>query len=67
MNPSNPEVLALYKGLIRYGKNLKYTDKKYFIERIREEFKKHKDDQNQEDIIFAFQRGVSLLNNKRII
>lgn len=32
--------LCLYKHLLQYGKQLKYTDKNYFAERIREQFKR---------------------------
>lgn len=39
---SRNTVLKLYKDILRYGQNLKFTDKKYFRYRIREAFKTNK-------------------------
>ena len=32
------QLLELYKELHKYGQHLKYTDKKYFFEKIRSQF-----------------------------
>lgn len=54
-------ILKLYKDLLRYGENLKYTDKKYFRQRIRENFKQNKCITDQIEIEFQLQ-----VNNYKI-
>ena len=34
--------LGLYKQLMRYGQNLKYTDKDFYFRKIRTEFEKNR-------------------------
>ncbi|CAL7941651.1 unnamed protein product [Xylocopa violacea] len=60
-------VLKLYKDLLRYGENLKYTDKTYFRRRIRQSFKKNKDLVDQTEINFQFQKGQKFLENQRVV
>ncbi|XP_068084193.1 mitochondrial ribosome and complex I assembly factor AltMIEF1 [Anabrus simplex] len=64
---TSQSVLNLYRNLIRYSKTLKYTDQKYFLKRIRVEFKKNKDITNSEDLKFHYERGNSLLRNQRVV
>lgn len=47
-------VLKLYKDILRYGQNLRFTDKKYFRYRIREVFKTNKNLTDQIAIDFHF-------------
>lgn len=49
MNVSKIQILKLYKDIIRYGQQLKYTDKEYYFHRVRQEFRrnKHLEDVNQ--------------------
>ncbi|PSN48735.1 hypothetical protein C0J52_08800 [Blattella germanica] len=54
-NPTAREVLKLYRDILKYGRQLQFTDKNYFCQRIRNEFKAGKDLKNQEDINFHFQ------------
>lgn len=60
-------VLKLYKDLLRYGENLKYTDKEYFRFRIRKNFKQNKHLIDQTEIEFQLQKGKKLLQNQRIV
>lgn len=48
-SPSALEVKKLYKEILRYGQKLQYTDKEYFFQRIKKEFKTNKalDDETQ--------------------
>lgn len=46
------EVLQLYRQLLRYGKELKFTDQSYFRRRVRKEFQLNKDLQTEADIQF---------------
>jgi hypothetical protein len=53
--PTGRQVLQLYRDLLRYGRLLQFTDKDYFANRIRREFKQAKDIEKAEDIIFYYQ------------
>ncbi|XP_076244103.1 mitochondrial ribosome and complex I assembly factor AltMIEF1-like [Calliopsis andreniformis] len=59
--------LKLYKDLLRYGQNLKYTDQNYFQRRIRNSFKENKSLTNQTEIEFQLQKGQKLLENQRVV
>lgn len=48
-------ILRLYRDLLRYGENLKYTDKDYFRYRIRKGFKENKSIIDQNAIDFQLQ------------
>lgn len=65
--PTGRQVLQLYRDLLRYGRQLQFTDKDYFARRIRKEFKQAKNIDNAEDIKFYYQRGLALLKNKRVV
>lgn len=60
--PTGRQVRQLYRDLLRYGRQLQFTDKDYFVNRIRKEFKQAKDIEKTDDIIFYFQ-----VSNYRII
>lgn len=65
--PIRQQVLQLYRHLIRYGNQLQLTDKTYFKNRIRGEFRKYKDLEKAEEIEFNLKRGETLLKNGRIV
>ncbi|RZF35844.1 hypothetical protein LSTR_LSTR014174 [Laodelphax striatellus] len=67
MSVGRQQVLRLYKDLLKYGQNLKFTDKAYFEQRIKSEFKKHKSLEKPSDKQFHFERGQQLLINARIL
>lgn len=46
------EVLRLYRNLIRYGNQLQYTNKSYYLDRVREEFRRNKGLKTTKDIQF---------------
>ncbi|KAJ8675475.1 hypothetical protein QAD02_011261 [Eretmocerus hayati] len=48
------EILGLYKNLLRYGQSLKYTDKKYFISRVRRNFLNNSSLTDEQEIEFQF-------------
>lgn len=54
MIPTKIQVLRLYKHLARYSNNLQFTDKKYFMKKVRTEFKSSKSLEDPKDIEFAF-------------
>ncbi|XP_076632824.1 mitochondrial ribosome and complex I assembly factor AltMIEF1-like [Colletes latitarsis] len=60
-------VLKLYKDLLRYGENLKYTETKYFKSRIRRGFKENKRLTDEAEIDFQLQKGQKVLQDQRVI
>lgn len=64
--PTTREVLRLYRDLLRYGKQLKFTDVKYYNRRIRTEFHENKTLESAEDIEFNFQVSFTFNLNRLI-
>lgn len=52
--PTRQQVLRLYKHLIRYGNQLQFTDKSYFLGRVRREFRENCQETEQHKIEFSF-------------
>lgn len=53
MNASTSrQVLQLYRNLMRYSKELKFTDQEYFRRRVRKEFRLNKSLETKADIEF---------------
>lgn len=48
-------VLKLYKDLLRYGQHLTFTDKKFFRQRIINEFKNNKNLKDEAEISYNFE------------
>jgi hypothetical protein len=65
--PTGRQVRQLYRDLLRYGRQLQFTDKDYFANRIRKEFKQAKDIEKAEDIIFYFQVSCVVSANLSIV
>ncbi|KAL2751577.1 mitochondrial translation release factor in rescue isoform X2, partial [Vespula maculifrons] len=60
-------ILKLYKDLLRYGEQLRFTDKKYYRQKIREEFRQNKTLTEAADIDFQLKKGLMLLKSRRVI
>ena len=60
-------VKTLYKSLLRYGSNLKYTNRDYFYRRIRFEFEKNSLLKNKEEISFQVKKAEKFLELKSLI
>ncbi|CAH1108807.1 unnamed protein product [Psylliodes chrysocephalus] len=60
------QVLKLYKELLRYGKQLKLTDKNFFRRRIKQEFKNNKGLEIETEIDHIYKKGVTLLLNRLV-
>ena len=58
--------LSLYRALLRYGENLVHTDKKFFVKRIRTEFRAHRDLTDPKEILDQKTRAVTLLQRAAI-
>lgn len=52
---------------MRYGQQLKYTDKEYFAKRIRKEFKQNKGIEEKESINFNYERGLTVLLRRSVV
>lgn len=63
--PNATAVRALYKQLARYGQELVLTDQKWFSQRLRFEFTKPR--AKEEDIEFAYRKGLRFLEYKRLV
>ncbi|XP_044580452.1 uncharacterized protein LOC123262316 [Cotesia glomerata] len=61
------DVLRLYKDLLRYGDNLKFTHKKYFKSRVKQDFYDNLELNNPNDIQFCLEKGRELLSKKKVI
>lgn len=55
MSVTRSQILKLYKDINRYTKELKYTDKEYFLKRVRNQFKKNKVLDDDKEILFNYQ------------
>lgn len=64
--PSKREILKLYKHLLRYGQQLKFTDKEYFLKRTKTEFKHNKELTDKDEISFKFEKGIILLLRRSV-
>ena len=49
------EILSLYRRILRSAKNFRYTDRDYYIRRIRLEFEMRKELKDQTEIGFQIQ------------
>lgn len=61
------QVLQLYKNLLRYGQNLKYTDTLFFQSRIREIFRRNQNLTDEAGIKFQVEKGLKFLQERRVI
>lgn len=61
--PSKPQILRLYKHLIRYGNQLQLTDKNYFLGRIRREFREGRELNDPVQIAFNFKVNTIIFHN----
>lgn len=52
--PTPRDILKLYRDLIRYSKNLNFTDKDYFLFRVQDEFRKNQQIGKPEAIEFCY-------------
>lgn len=56
--PTRTQILQLYKQLIRYGSEVRLTDKSYFLGRVRQEFKENRSLTDEQEIEFNFKVNV---------
>ncbi|XP_060843971.1 uncharacterized protein LOC132923967 isoform X1 [Rhopalosiphum padi] len=67
MTITHLQVKQLYKELLKYGSNLKLTDKNYYKIRIKQEFLDNKQLVKPEEIKFFYDKGRELLKRKSIV
>ncbi|CAG9819315.1 unnamed protein product [Phaedon cochleariae] len=67
MNKIQPrEILKLYKGLLRYGQELKLTDKDFYQKRLIKEFKLNKNLTDEADIKYNFEINSIMLLQRHL-
>lgn len=54
MRISRQEILKLYRELVNYSKTLKYTDKDYYLNRVKKEFIQSKKLESDEEILHQY-------------
>lgn len=52
ISKNSRDVIKLYKDIVAYGKTLTLTDQKYFLNRVRAEFRKNSNLTSEEEITF---------------
>ena len=62
MNLNRNLILKLYKDLLKYSQNLKYTDKLYYKQYIRSQFEKNKELSNETLIDLVYKVSELILN-----
>lgn len=58
---------GLYKQLVRYGQNLKFTDKKFYFRRIRSEFENTRSITDPKLIQLKTDQGHSFLKKQALV
>jgi hypothetical protein len=58
---------GLYKQLVRYGRNLKYTEKRFYFRRIRSEFEKNRELTDPKDIKLKIDQGFAFLKRGALL
>ena len=53
--PNRSQIFLLYRALLKYGEQLKFTDKEFYSKRIKSEFNKNKSLNDPEQILKAYQ------------
>lgn len=64
MSVANRDIVRLYKNCLVYINTLKYSDKSYLKDKIRQEFRKHKTD---DKIDYYYNKGESFLKRGRFL
>lgn len=54
-SPTRSQILQLYRSLIKYGEQLKLTDKTFFLKKIKNEFRTNKSLPSQQEAHEAFE------------
>ena len=65
MSASSP--LALYRSILRYAAQLKYTDKDFFVQRVRKEFKDSKSLTEEKQIQLQIEKAKAVLQRKNLV
>ncbi|KAK3609311.1 hypothetical protein CHS0354_026231 [Potamilus streckersoni] len=61
------QVLTLYRQLLRKRRQLQYTDKSFFLQRVRAEFEKNKHLTAESEIDHCMQKGQMVLKRDALV
>ena len=62
-SPTRQQILTLYKSCLKYANQVKFTDKDWLKQRIKQEFMASK----SENLDFSYKKGLKFLELKRLI
>jgi len=62
---SRQELLSLFKGLVRASRGFKYTDREFFLNRVRYEFRKTAREEGEAAL--WYKKGLRVLQNIRCV
>ncbi|KAK2146950.1 hypothetical protein LSH36_577g03026 [Paralvinella palmiformis] len=67
MSCSRQAVLSLYRQLLTKSRSLLYTDKDYYLTRIRKEFRNNQHLTDKKEIEFLLEKGAAFLQKNRLL
>ncbi|XP_029640348.1 MIEF1 upstream open reading frame protein isoform X2 [Octopus sinensis] len=68
MNPASPfAIFSLYRQMIRKARTLSYTDKNFYLHRIRKEFDKNKSITDPHELQRSLEKGKAFLRRDRLL
>ncbi|UXI21898.1 Sialin [Sarcoptes scabiei] len=67
MTIARSDILKLYRDLLRYSRQLKYSDIDYINRRIRNEFRAKQNLTESKDIEYYYQKGLTFLNRRSLV
>ena len=67
MSTRQREILRLYRDLLRYSEQLKYTDVNFYLNRIKNEFEKNKMIDDEQEILrqIAVRKSIEMFSKRR--
>ncbi|XP_052826019.1 MIEF1 upstream open reading frame protein-like [Octopus bimaculoides] len=68
MNPASPfAIFSLYRQMIRKARTLSYTDKNFYLRRVRKEFDKNKSITDPYELQRSLEKGKAFLRRDRVL
>ncbi|RWS30903.1 LYR motif-containing protein 4-like protein [Leptotrombidium deliense] len=67
MAVNGKQVVDLYRQLLRFSRTLRFTDKQFFVKRVKTEFRNNRTLTDQQKIEFNYEKGLAFLRNSRLI
>ena len=65
MTIERAQILNLYRQLIRYSRKLEYTNKDYYLRRVKQKFRDNQELTDANEIEFSFKVSIRILMIKK--